>query len=145
MSKFIVIVGCGRLGASLAGELSREGHSVVAIDKRENAFSSLPSDYSGFKVQGDASQHSVMKSAGANRADIFIAVTSEDDLNLMAAQVASEVFGVPIVMARVFDPEKQKAYADLRIRTICPTAVAANLFLEALQFLEALEEAGAKQ
>lgn len=145
MSKFIVIVGCGRLGASLAGDLSRKGHSVVVIDRKENTFSALPSDYSGFKVQGDASQHLVIKSAGANRAEIFIAATSEDNLNLMAAQVASEVFGVPIVMARVFDPEKQKAYADLRIRTICPTAVAANLFLEALQFLEALEEAGVKQ
>lgn len=139
MSKFIVILGCGRLGASLAGELSRKGHSVVIIDRKQNAFSALPTDYSGFKFQGDASQHLVMKDAGVAKADIFIAATSEDNLNLMTAQVALEVFGVPRVMARVFDPEKQSVFAGLRIQTICPTSMAAEMFLSALS------EAGATQ
>lgn len=131
-SRFIVVVGCGRLGSQLANQLSREGHAVVVIDPNEATFSDLSPDFSGFRVPGDASQMAVLKAAKLQRADILIATTHEDNVNLMVAQVARKIFKVPRVMARVFDPKRETVYSRLGIRTICPTSVAAEMFLHAI-------------
>jgi len=131
-NRYIVIVGCGRLGSHLANQLSRAGHSVVVIDSNEATFSDLSPDFSGFRVSGDATQMAVLREAKLNKADVLIATTHEDNVNLMAAQVAREVFGVPHVLARVFDPKREEIYAQLGIRTICPTSVAAQMFLQAV-------------
>jgi trk system potassium uptake protein TrkA len=126
--RYIVIVGCGRLGSHLADRLSREGHSVVVIDMHEAAFNDLSPDFSGFRVEGDATQMAVLKTAKLGKADVLIATTHEDNVNLMVAQVARKVFGVPLVLARVFDPRREEVYARLGIETICPTSVAADMF-----------------
>jgi trk system potassium uptake protein TrkA len=131
-SRFIVVVGCGRLGSQLANQLSREGHAVVVIDPNEATFNDLSPDFSGFRVPGDASQMAVLKAAKLQRADILIATTHEDNVNLMVAQVARKIFQVPRVMARVFDPKRETVYCRLGIRTICPTSVAAEMFLHAI-------------
>jgi trk system potassium uptake protein TrkA len=131
-SLYIVIVGCGRLGSHLANQLSHVGHSVVVIDKDEATFSDLSSDFSGFRVQGDATQMAVLKEAKLKRADVFFATTHEDNVNLMVAQVAGKVFNVPHVLARVFDPRRQQVFEQLGIETICPTSVAAEMFLLAV-------------
>ena len=128
--RYIVIVGCGRLGSQLANRLSRDGHSVVVIDRNESAFADLSPDFSGFQVGGDATRISVLKEAKSSSADVLIATTHEDNVNLMVAQVARRIFGVPHVMARVFDPKREEVYAQLGIDTICPTSVAARMFLE---------------
>ena len=127
--RYIVIVGCGRLGSHLADQLSREGNSVVVIDMKEAAFDNLSTDFSGFRVTGDATQMAVLREAKAPRADVLIAATHEDNVNLMAAQVAKKIFDVPLVLARVFDPRREKVFDRLGIETICPTSVAADLFL----------------
>lgn len=129
---YIVIVGCGRLGAHLAGRLSREGHAVVVIDREETAFDSLPPEFSGFRVEGDATQMAVLRQAKLKQADLVIATTHDDNVNLMVAQVAQKIFAVGRVLARIFDPKRGQAYARLGIQTVCPTSVAAELFLKAV-------------
>ncbi|MDO4559257.1 MAG: TrkA family potassium uptake protein, partial [Planctomycetia bacterium] len=108
---YIVVVGCGRLGSHLANQLSGMGHSVVAIDQEETAFSRLSSDFSGFRITGDATQTSVLREAKVHKASVLIATTHHDNVNLMVAQVAKKIFNTPTVLARVFDPQREKAYA----------------------------------
>jgi trk system potassium uptake protein TrkA len=143
-SRYIVIVGCGRLGSHLANQLSREGNSVVVIDTDESTFSDLSPDFSGFRVKGDAAQMAVLKEAKLKMADVLIATTHEDNVNLMVAQVARKVFRVPHVLARVFDPKREAFYAQLGISTICPTSVAADMFLRAVAN-GAVEKGGARR
>jgi len=131
-SLYIVIVGCGRVGSHLANQLSRVGHSVVVIDTNEDIFSDLSPDFSGFRVEGDATQIGVLKEAKLNQADALFATTHWDNVNLMVAQIARKLFNVPHVLARVFDPRREQVYARLGIETICPTSVAAEMFLLAV-------------
>jgi trk system potassium uptake protein TrkA len=131
-SLYIIIVGCGRLGSYLANNLSGSGHSVVVIDKEETAFDSLSSAYSGFRITGDATEFDVLKQVKMDKADLVIATTQEDNLNLMIAQIAKNLFNVPKVMARVLDPNREKIYRDFDIETICPTTYAGDLFLESI-------------
>lgn len=131
-NRYIVIVGCGRVGSLLANELSRSGNSVVVIDREEAVFDNLSADFSGFRINGDATHTAVLKEAKLKNADILIATTHDDNVNLMVAQVARKIFNVPHVQARVFDPKREEVYAQLGIDTICPTSVAADLFLKAV-------------
>ncbi len=131
-SLYIVIVGCGRLGSHLANQLSHVGHSVVVIDRDEAMFNGLSPDFSGFRVVGDATQIAVLKEAKLKNADVLFAATHEDNVNLMVAQVARKVFNVQHVLARVFDPRREQIYDQLGIETICPTSVAAEMFLMAV-------------
>jgi trk system potassium uptake protein TrkA len=129
---FIIIVGCGRLGSYLANRLSRAGHSVVVIDIKESAFDALSAEYSGFRMEGDATEFGLLKKAKADKADLFIATTGEDNVNLMVAQVAKRLFSVPRVMARVFQPKREEVYHVLGIETVCPTSIAGEVFLESI-------------
>jgi trk system potassium uptake protein len=131
-SQYIVIVGCGRLGSQLANGLSRAGHAVVVIDCNEGSFDELSPEFSGFRIGGDATRVSVLKEAKLKDADVFFAVTHDDNVNLMVAQIARKIFNVPHVLARVFDPKREKVFDQLGIETICPTSVAAEMFLLAV-------------
>lgn len=131
-NRYIVMVGCGSLGSQLANSLSRDGNSVVMIDKNEESFKNLSADFSGFRINGDVTQMSVLKEAKLNKADLFIATTHEDNVNLMVAQVAQKIFTVPHVLARVFDPGREEVYAQLGIETISPSSLAAEMFLRAI-------------
>ncbi len=131
-SRYIVVVGCGRLGSHLANCLSRDGNSVVVIDRVETTLNDLSPDFSGFRINGDATHMAVLKQAKLKNADVLIATTHEDNVNLMVAQVAKKIFHVPHVLARVFDPKREEVYAQLGIDTICPTSVAADMFLKAV-------------
>jgi len=130
--RYVVVVGCGRLGSRVANHLSRLGHSVVVIDRDPATFAGLSPEYSGFRLEGDATQMAVLRDANLQDADVLIATTHEDNVNLMVAQVAKKVFGVGHVLARVFDPEREEVYVHLGIDTICPTSVAAEMFLRAV-------------
>lgn len=131
-SLYVVIVGCGRLGSHLANQLSRVGHSVVVIDKNNSTFEDLSPEFSGFRVMGDATQIAILREAKLKNADVFFATTHDDNVNLMVAQVAKKIFNVPHVLARVFDPRREKIFDQLGIETICPTSVAAEMFLMAV-------------
>ncbi|EDX86858.1 TrkA-N domain superfamily [Synechococcus sp. PCC 7335] len=131
-SQYIVIVGCGRLGSLLAGQLSSQGHSVVVIEQYEACLSNLSSEFSGFSVVGDAAELATLRQAKVDKADCLLAVTSEDNINLMVAQIARTVFEIPTVLARVFDPDREAIYQELEIDTISPTQLSADLFLQKL-------------
>jgi len=129
---YIVIVGCGRLGALLANRLSLDGHSIVVVDRNDAAFKNLSPDFSGFCIEGDATQMAALKKAKLEKADKLIATTREDNVNLMVAQVAQTIFEVPHVLTRIFDPKRHEVYAQLGIETICPISMAAERFLQAV-------------
>ena len=129
---YIVIVGCGRLGSTLANRLSAQGKSLVVIDREATAFESLAVEFSGFQVLGDASQIAVLRRAGLDQADSCLATTRHDNINLMVAQVARVIFGVPRVIARVYDPSREIIYRQFGIDTVCPTQLTADALLRAL-------------
>ena len=130
--EFVIVVGCGRLGSRIANFLSRGGKSVVILDRDESRFQSLALGFSGFKIQGDAARISVLRQAKIEKADIIICTTHDDNVNLFVAQVAKKIFEVPVVLARVYDPQKEELYSKIGIRTVCPTDIAADRFLEML-------------
>ncbi|MFZ2053860.1 MAG: TrkA family potassium uptake protein [Candidatus Aminicenantales bacterium] len=131
-SLFVIVVGCGRLGGYIASSMSRAGHSVVVIDVRATAFDKLSAEFSGFRVEGDATETALLRQVKTDKADALVATTREDNVNLMIAQVARKIFGVKRVMARVFDPGREELYHELGIETVCPTCVSGNVFLNAI-------------
>ena len=130
--QYVVIVGCGRLGSMLANQLSALGSNVVVVDRDEVAFRNLSTEFSGFQVIGDAAELSVLQAARLDKADCLLATTRHDNVNLMVAQVAREIFQVSKVVARVFDPSRQAVYAQFGIETICPTTLSTEALLAAL-------------
>lgn len=116
-----VIVGCGRVGAVLADSFDRAGHDVVVIDPSTRAFDRLPSTFGGSAMRGDGTDEDTLRRAGAENADLFIAMTEGDNRNVMAAQLAHEALGAKRVIAKINDPVRAEAYADLGIATLCRT------------------------
>lgn len=121
-----VIVGCGRVGSSLARQLSQEGDQVTVVDSSEAAFNRLGEDFTGDMVFGTAVDEDVLRRAGTERAEAFIAVTDADTTNIMAAQLAQHLFGVKKVICRIYDPARADIYAELGLETICPTTIGAD-------------------
>lgn len=129
---YVIIVGCGRLGRLLANRLSGIGHRVVVVDQDEERFGRLSTEFSGFTVEGDAVELAVLRQAGIEQADCVIATTDRDNVNLMVAQVAGNIFGVESVIARVFDPAHAEIYRQFDVRTISPTKLSADVFLDVI-------------
>lgn len=119
-----VIVGCGRVGASLARQLSAEGDDITIVDFQESAFNRLGEDFTGEMVLGTGVDEDVLRRAGTEGADAFVAVTNADTTNIMAAQLAQHIFGVRKVICRLYDPAREPIYAELGLETICPTTLA---------------------
>ena len=122
----IVIVGCGRVGASAAVAYGEAGHEVVILDITTSAFDRLPSSFRGQAIRGDGTDEDVLRRAGAETADVFIALTEGDNRNIMAAQLAAEALGVGKVIAKINDPVRATAYAELGIATLCRTRLMQN-------------------
>ena len=131
-AQYIVVIGCGRLGSLLASQLSAQGNSVVVIDRNEKAFENLSGEFSGFQIVGDAAELSTLRKAKADKANCLLAVTREDNVNLMMGQIGKIVFEIPTVLARVFDPAREAIYREFDISTISPTQLSADLFLQKL-------------
>jgi trk system potassium uptake protein TrkA len=119
----IVIVGCGRVGSSAAELWDRAGHEVIVLDESTRAFERLPVTFGGHAVRGDGTDEDVLRRAGIEGADIFLALTEGDNRNVMAAQLAVEAFGVARVIAKINDPVRAAAYAELGIATLCRTGL----------------------
>jgi trk system potassium uptake protein TrkA len=126
--EYIIIVGCGRLGSHLASLLSKARKSVIVIDNKEDAFNRLSDDFSGFTIEADAIEEETLLEAKINRADVVVTTTNDDNTNVMIAQIAKTIYGVPKVIARLFDPSRQEMYEELDIDTICPTILSAVEF-----------------
>lgn len=127
-----VIVGCGRVGATMARTLETGGHDVTIVDLVTKAFDRLPAAFRGNAVRGDGTDEDTLRRAGAEGADLFLALTEGDNRNIMAAQLALEALGIERVYAKVNDPVRAKAYAELGIGTICRTTMMADAMLGAL-------------
>ncbi len=119
----IIILGCGRVGAALAQQLDTAGHEVVIVDRNQDAFARLGPDYSGGMVMGTGIDEDVLRKAGIEDADAFVAVTNGDNTNAMSAQIAKLVFHVPHVVARLYDPVREETYNTLGLDTVSPTII----------------------
>lgn len=121
-----IIIGCGRTGSTLARLLALRGHAVTVVDHDPLRFDRLGSAFSGKTVIGIGFDRDVLIQAGIERADGLAAVTESDETNIVAARMASMVFRVPKVFARLFDPRKVEIYQRLGLQTIAPVSWAAN-------------------
>jgi trk system potassium uptake protein TrkA len=128
----VVIMGCGRVGSRLARRLERQGHSVAVIDKDPLAFHLLDVDFKGIKVEGIGFDSNVLVQAGIERADVFIAVSSGDNSNFVAARIAKEIFHVPKVVARIYDPRRANIYRRSGIPTVAPVSFEVTKFSDLL-------------
>ncbi|GAA5114147.1 TrkA family potassium uptake protein [Haloechinothrix salitolerans] len=128
----VIIMGCGRVGASLAGALERLGHEVAVIDKNLESFRRLGSDFHGDQVIGTGFDRDVLIDAGIERASAFAAVSSGDNSNIISARVARETFGVPRVVARIYDSKRAAVYERLGIPTVATVPWTTDRFLRLL-------------
>lgn len=128
----VVIMGCGRVGATLAGMLTTEGHEVTILDTRADSFRRLPTGFNGKKHIGNGIDQDVLARIGVGDADAFIAVTQGDNRNVMATQMAKHIFGVKRALCRIYDPIREEMYRDLGLETISPTIIGATMLRDQL-------------
>jgi trk system potassium uptake protein TrkA len=126
----VVIMGCGRVGARVASLLDQNGHTIAIIDTNSAAFSRLSNDYAGDTVIGTGIDEDVLRLAGIEKADTFVAVANHDNRNIMAAQVAQSIFKVPQVIVRIYDPVREDTYRRMGLTTICPTTTISAMILD---------------
>lgn len=128
----VVIMGCGRVGSTLAQNLEARGHSVAVIDQNPDAFRRLGGDFGGLTVTGIGYDRQVLVEAGIERADAFAAVSSGDNSNIISARVARETFGVGRVAARIYDQKRAAVYERLGIPTVATVRWTADRMLRQL-------------
>jgi trk system potassium uptake protein len=126
----IVIMGCGRVGARVASILDHHGHDVAIIDTNALAFRRLSPEYAGDTIIGTGIDEDVLRQAGIESADVFIAVTNGDNRNIMAGQVARSTFGIESVIVRIYDPVREDTFRRLGLGTVCPTTTISALIID---------------
>jgi trk system potassium uptake protein TrkA len=131
---FVLIVGCGRVGSSIARTLLAEGHEVSVLDEDPEAIAQLEKgqdqgweDVGGSFTVGTALEIDALLEAGIDRADAFVASTDGDNTNLVIAQIAQRRFNVDTVVVRVLDPARAKWYEEQGLKTVCPTQIAIDM------------------
>jgi trk system potassium uptake protein len=129
---YVIIMGCGRVGARLAQLLVASGHEVLILDTNASAFDRLGRDFAGSTMVGNGIDHDVLVKAGIERANAFAAVTQGDNRNIMASQIAKHVFKVPRVVTRIYDPIRQDTFQTLGLEAVSPTVIGANVFFSKL-------------
>lgn len=128
----VVIMGCGRVGAGLAQQLVREGHEVTVLETDAFAFRRLLPQFEGRRLQGSGTDDRILIEAGIEQTDVFVAVASGDNRNILASQKAKEIYGVKRVVTRVKDPLRAELFARLGLETFSPTKVGIGLAHEAV-------------
>lgn len=127
----VIILGCGRVGSTMARMLEREGHEVTVIDWNQDSFRRLDT-FRGKTLVGSGIDMDVLRKAGIEKADAFVAVTNGDNTNIMSVQIAKEIFKVSKALARIYDPVRASAYKQLGIETLCTTSIGAGLMTDFL-------------
>ena len=122
----VIVVGCGRVGSQLANMLSDNGNNVCVIDRNPDAFANLGRNFNGSTIQGVGYDEETLVRAGVEEADVVAAVTQFDNANLMVAEVARHLFDVPHVIARLYNPDHERAYMQLGIDYVCGTSLVAE-------------------
>jgi len=128
-----LIVGCGRVGSTLAKLLVADKHDVVVVDENPAAFKRLGNRFGGQVEVGTGIDYDVLKRAGAERADGFVAVTDGDNRNVMAALIAQKMFRIPKIVCRIYDPPRGQLYRELGVETFSPTTIGAQIIRDRLQ------------
>lgn len=129
---YIIIAGCSKVGASLVNRLSEEGHNVVVIDRDKSSFAQLGSGSNCMTIVGVPIDEDVLKEAGIEAADALAAVTTDDNTNIMIAQIARQLYRVPKVLVQTKDPERQRVLSFMGLEAICPTTLTVESFFTAL-------------
>jgi trk system potassium uptake protein TrkA len=129
----VIILGCGRVGSKLASVLDAEGHEVTIIDLNADQFRRLGPDFKGTAMVGNGIDEDVLRRAGIEQADAFVAVTNGDNRYIMASQVVKLVFNVPKVVTRIYDPVREDTYHAIGLETICPTTIGALTIKKVLE------------
>ncbi|WP_069999042.1 potassium channel family protein [Cellulosilyticum sp. I15G10I2] len=122
-SDYTIIIGCGRLGASLANDLSDRGGDVLIIDRNKDSFRKLSPSFGGLTLTGDAADIDILHEAQVEKATVVILVTDNDNTNIMIAQMAKKIFKKERVIARLYDPELKCVYYEFGIDTISPAVL----------------------
>ncbi len=130
-----LIVGCGRVGSTLAKLLTAESHDVTVVDENPAAFKRLGNHFAGRVEVGTGIDNDVLRRAGAETADGFVAVTDGDNRNVMAALIAQRMFGIKKIVARIYDPPRGSLYRELGIETVCPTTIGATIVRDKLMHM----------
>ena len=128
----VIILGCGRVGSQLATMFDKSGHSVVILDNQQAAFSKRPETFKGKALLGSGMDVDLLKKAGIEEADAFIAVTQGDNRNIMFSEMAKFIYDVPKVITRVYDPIRCEMFGKLGLETICPTTSFTNVISDKL-------------
>jgi len=131
-----LIIGCGRVGSSIAVQLQREGWDVVVVDENEDALSRLGDHWPGAFLVGHGIDTDLLREAGIEEADAVIAATDGDNTNIVIGEVAQKRFDVKCVVVRVLDPARAEFYAARGMRTVCPTKTAIDTLTEAVRACE---------
>lgn len=125
-----IVVGCGRLGSGIATMLSAKGKDVVIIDEDKQSFRKLGVEYSGYTIEADGTDIEILKKAEIEKARLVIAATDNDNVNLMVAEIAKEIFDTHQVIARLYDNDKEIVIRDNGIETIYPSKLSMLAFEE---------------
>jgi trk/ktr system potassium uptake protein len=120
----VMVIGCGRVGSALAMRYAKAGHEVSVVDEVEEAREHLGADFTGRFLKGAGLDINVLKKAGIESMDACLVATDGDNTNLVVSQIAREQFGVPCVVARVFDPGRAEFYSGRGFRVVCPVSLA---------------------
>lgn len=128
-----IIGGCGRVGAQLAERLSAEGHDVIVVDDNPAAFERLGTGFNGDTLLGDFTDRATLVRAGIERAEAVVAVTSYDNVNLMAVQIADILFSVPRTVARLFNPAREDSYRKMGVHYVSGTRLVAKAILNEIR------------
>ena len=124
--EYTIIIGCGRLGAKIANTMSNNEENVLVIDKSESSYKRLSSEFGGINIFGDGMDIATLKEAEIEKASVLVAVTDDDNTNIMVAQIAKTIFNVPRVIARLYDPEKACVFEGQNIDIVCPAMLSAD-------------------
>lgn len=122
----VLIIGCGRLGASIANKLSNRNKNVTIVDINKDSFRKLSPSFGGLSMEGDATEIELLNEADIKKADVVIAVTDNDNVNILITQMAKSIFEVKEVIARLYDPEKECVYKECNIHAIFPALLSAS-------------------
>ncbi len=131
------VIGCGRVGSSVAKALDRHGWDVVAIDEKEDALGRLGENWRGGFIVGHGMDSAVLREAGVDAADAAVVATDGDNTNIVIGQVLQKHYDVGCVVVRVLDPARAELYSTLGLRTVCPTSNAISVLIEAARSCEA--------
>jgi trk system potassium uptake protein TrkA len=131
-----LIIGCGRVGSTIALQLHKEGWDVTVIDENEDALSRLGENWPGSFVVGHGMDTDLLREAGIEETDAVVVSTDGDNTNIVIGQVAQKRFGIQCVVARILDPARADFYAARGLRTVCPTKTAIDTLTEAVRACE---------